>query len=304
MKVLVVGGSGFIGAAVVAALRERGDDVVVTGRDEARLRKQFGAGVACVAWDPLAGPPPAEALAGVDGVINLAGEPVDKGRWSKAKKERIRESRVAGTRNLVAGMLAADPRPKALVNASAIGYYGDRKHIVLHEEYPPADDFLAEVCKAWEAEAWKARDEGIRTAVVRIGIVLGRGGGAYPQLALPFRLFLGGTIDLGRAWMSWIHLDDVVGIFLHCLDREVSGVFNGTAPNPVSNEEFTRTLASVLRRPAPLIVPGFALRLLKGEFAKVITSSTRARPLRTMSSGYEFKYPQLRDALLALEGKA
>lgn len=301
MKVLVTGGSGFLGAALAGALRARGDEVVVTGRDERRLRKRLPAGITCVAWDPLDGPPPAAALAGVDAVVSLAGEPVEKGRWTKAKKARIRESRVGGTRNLVAGMLAVDPKPKSLVSASAIGYYGDRKQQVLYEESPPAGDFLAEVCAAWEAEAWKARAGGIRTAVARIGIVLGKGGGAYPRLAKPFRLFFGGTIGQGYGWMSWIHLDDVVGILLHLLDKDLSGVFNVTAPNPVSNAEFSRTLAGVLRRPCFAMVPPVALRLMLGEFATVVTASTRVKPLRTEASGYAFRFPRLREALLNLE---
>ncbi len=301
MKVLVTGGSGFLGAALVEALRGRGDEVVATGRDERRLRKRLPAGVTCVAWDPLEGPPPAAALSGVDAVVNLAGEPVEKGRWTKAKKARIRESRVAGTRNLVAGMLAADPKPRALVSASAIGYYGDRKQQILYEESTPAGDFLAEVCAAWEAEAWNARAGGIRTAVARIGIVLGRGGGAYPRLAKPFRFFFGGTIGQGYGWMSWIHVDDVIGILLHLLDKDLSGAFNLTAPNPVSNAEFSKTLASVLRRPCYAMVPAVALRLMLGEFATVVTSSTRVKPLRTEASGYAFKHPHLRAALQSLE---
>ena len=299
MKVLVVGGGGFIGARLVEALRGRNDEVVVTGRSEGRLRKRFPGGITCVAWDPLAGPPPAAALAGVDAVVNLAGEPVASGRWTKAKKSRIRESRVTGTRNLVAGILAADPRPKVLVSASAIGYYGDRKQSWVYEDSVPGNDFLAEVCRAWEAEAWKARP--VRTAVVRMGIVLGRDGGAYPQMSRPFRLFAGGTIGQGYAWMSWIHHADVTGILLHLLDKEVAGVFNATAPNPVSNGEFSHTLAGVLHRPCFAMVPPFALSLMKGEFARVITSSIRVKPLRTEASGYAFKYPRLREALQALE---
>lgn len=301
MRVLVTGGSGFIGVPLVDGLRSRGDDVVVTGRDEGRLRKRLPAGVTTVAWDPMSGPPPAAAFAGVDGVVNLAGESVAFGRWNKAKKARIRESRVDGTRNLVAGMLAAEPRPKVLVNASAIGYYGDRKQVILYEESTPGGDFLAEVCKAWEAEAWKARDGAIRTAVVRLGIVLGRDGGAYRPMSRPFRLFAGGTIGQGYAWMSWIHEADVTGILLHLLDKDLSGVFNATAPNPVSNAEFSHTLASVLHRPCFAMVPPIALRLLKGEFAKVITASTRVKPLRTEASGYTFRFPRLREALENLE---
>lgn len=305
MKVLIVGGSGFVGARLVEALRARGDEVVVTGRSAARLANQFGDGVHCVEWDPNRGPLPLRELAGVDGVVNLAGDPVHKGRWNKAKKERIRESRVVGTRNLVAALASAEPRPKVLVNASAIGWYGDRKHNWVHEDYPPATDYLAEVCQAWEAEARKAREAGVRTAIVRIGVVLGKGGGAYPPMSKPFRMFAGGRFDLGKAWMSWIHIDDVVGLLLYCLDHEAAvGVYNATAPNPVSNLEFTKTLGQVLKRPAFLYIPSFMLRLAKGEFAQVITASIRARPLRTLAIGYEFEFPHLREALLDLEGKA
>jgi uncharacterized protein (TIGR01777 family) len=258
-----------------------------------------------VEWDPNRGPLPLGELTGVDGVVNLAGDPVHKGRWNKAKKERIRESRVVGTRHLVAALASAEPKPRVLVNASAIGWYGDRKHNWVHEDYPPADDYLAEVCQAWEAEARLAREAGVRTAIVRLGVVLGKGGGAYPPMSKPFRMFAGGRIDLGKAWMSWIHLDDVVGLFLYCLDTEAAvGVYNATAPNPVSNVEFSKTLGSVLKRPSFFYVPAIMLRLAKGEFAQVITASIRARPLRTLALGYEFKFPQLRDALLDLEGKA
>ena len=305
MKVLVVGGSGFVGARLVEALRARGDEVVVTGRSAARLEKQFGAGVGCVEWDPNRGPLPLSELNGADGVVNLAGDPVHKGRWNKAKKERIRESRVVGTRNLVAALASAEPKPKVLVNASAIGWYGDRKHNWVHEDYPPAKDYLAEVCQAWEAEARRAREAGVRTAIVRLGVVLGKDGGAYPQIAKPFRMFAGGPIGLGKMWMSWVHVDDVSGLFLYCLDSEQAvGVYNATAPNPVSSMEFSATLGAVLKRPALIPVPAFMLRLAKGEFAQVITASIRARPLRTLAVGYEFKFPRLREALLDIEGKA
>ncbi|MHC4135468.1 MAG: TIGR01777 family oxidoreductase [Planctomycetota bacterium] len=305
MKVLVVGGSGFVGARLVGALRARGDEVVVTGRSAARLEKQFGAGVGCVEWDPNRGPLPLSELAGVDGVVNLAGEPVHKGRWNKAKKERILQSRVVGTKHLVAALASAEPKPRVLVNASAIGWYGDRKHNWVHEDYPPAKDYLAEVCQAWEAEARRAREASIRTAIVRLGVVLGKDGGAYPEMAKPFRIFAGGQIGLGKMWMSWVHVDDVAGLFLYCLDSEQAvGVYNATAPNPVSNMEFSDTLGNVLKRPVPFYVPVFMLRLMKGEFAHVITASIRARPLRTLAVGYEFKFPRLREALLDIEGKA
>jgi len=305
MKVLVVGGSGFVGARLVEALRARGDEVTVTGRSAARLAKQFGAGIGCVEWDPNRGPLPLSELAGVDGVVNLAGDPVHKGRWNKDKKERIRESRVVGTRNLVAALASAEPKPRVLVSASAIGWYGDRKHNWVHEDYPPAGDYLAEVCQAWEAEARAAREAGVRTAIVRLGVVLGKEGGAYPPMAKPFRMYAGGQIGLGKAWMSWVHVDDVVGLFLYCLDSEQAvGVYNATSPNPVSNMEFSDTLGKVLKRPVPFCIPALMLRLAIGEFAQVVTASIRARPLRTLAVGYEFKYPRLREALLEIEGKA
>jgi uncharacterized protein (TIGR01777 family) len=301
VKVLVVGASGFIGRRVVGLLAERGDHVVVTGRSEKRLDKIFGNKASPFAWDPNSGPPPVEALKNVEGVINLAGEPVAKGRWTKAKKRRIRESRVLGTRNLVEGLAAQEKKPAVLVSASAVGYYGDRKHNALNEDSVPGDGFLTEVCKEWEAEAGKARDAGIRTAIVRVGVVLGREDGAYPLMSKPFRLFVGGPMGLGKMWMSWIHVDDIAGIFLHCLDSEAADrVYNGTAPHPVSNLEFTATLASVLRRPALFPVPPAALRLGLGAFADVVTASQRVVPLRTIGLGYAFKYPELRAALEAL----
>jgi len=304
MKVLVTGGSGFVGAKLVEALRARGDDVVVTTRSEARARKKLGSGVGVVEWDPSSGPIEATALAGVDGIVNLAGEPVP-GRWNKAKKERIRDSRVVGTRHLVAGIEAADPRPKVLVSASAIGYYGDTKHNAVHEDAPPADDFLAGVCQEWEAEARRARELDVRTAIVRIGVVLGKKGGAYPLMTRPLRTGLGGTIGLGKMWMSWVHVDDVIGIFLHCLDNErADRVYNATAPNPVSNWEFTKTFGAVKRRPTALPVPATVLRLLLGEFAQVITASQRVRPVRTLGLGYEFKCAKVRDAIEDLENVA
>jgi uncharacterized protein (TIGR01777 family) len=305
MKVLVVGASGFIGTPLVEALLERGDEVVAAARNGARLRNRLGEGVTGIEWDGASGPLPAEALAGVDGVINLAGDPVDKGRWNKGKKGRIRESRIATTRHLVEAMAAAEPKPAVLVNGSAIGIYGDRKHLVLTENSAADEkDFLAGVCREWEAEAAKAREAGIRVAIVRTGVVLSKKGGAYPKMSRPFRFGLGGRIGLGKAWMGWIHLDDIVGIFLHCLDSESARhVYNGVSPNPVPNEEFTSVLASVLRVPALAWVPPIALRVLYGEFANVITASAHVTPLRTLAIGYEYQYPELRGAIENLEAK-
>ncbi len=303
MKIIVVGASGLVGQELVPALQKRGHQVVVTGRSEERLRKTFRDGVTCLEWDPASGPLPA---GDADAVINLAGEPVAKGRWTAAKKERIRASRVNGTRHVVAGMNAAGADgPKILVQASAIGWYGDTKHNWVHEASPPADDFLAGVCVAWEAEAAKARESGIRAAMVRIGVVLAKEGGAYPLMTRPFRMFVGGSIGMGRGWFSWVHIQDVVGIFVHCVESESArGVYNATSPNPVSNGEFTKVVGKVLRRPTMFPVPPQALRVMLGEFATVVTASQRVRPLRTIGVGYEFQFSTIEPAIRNLEGRA
>ena len=303
MKVLVVGASGFIGSHLVRALTARGDEVVATSRNPTKLNGS----VPAVHWDPNAGPLPAEALQGVDAVVNLAGEPVApklvgllalSGRWNKTKKKKIRDSRVNATRNVVAAIAAAEQKPRVLVSASAIGYYGDGQHKVLHENTSRGRDFLADVCLAWEGEARKVRDHGVRLAIVRIGVVLGRDGGAYPIMSRPFRMFAGGPIGMGRRWFSWIHIDDMVGVLMHMIDHEeADGIFNGTAPNPVTSAEFSQTLASILKRPNLFFVPPPALYLTLGGFATVICASQRVLPNRTIGTGYNFKYPTVRPAL-------
>jgi len=301
VEILITGGTGFIGSAIVHALLERGDTVAITSRKADRVKKTFGDRVRAVQWDPNAGPLPADALQGVDGIVNLAGESIAKGRWTKAKKRRIRESRVRGTRHLVEGIAASDSKPSVLVSASAIGYYGDQQHRALHEGSPCEGDFLGELCHAWEVEAVAAKVFGVRAPIVRIGLVLGHGGGAYAPLRRVFRMFAGGTIGLGKAWMSWIHIDDLVGIFLRCLDDEnARDVFNGTAPNPVSNTEFTAEMARTLHRPALAPMPPIMLRILLGEFGSHANDSQRVIPIRTIGLGYEYKYPRIREALEAL----
>jgi len=289
---------------LVNALLARGDQVAVTGRDERKLTGRFSGRAAPVVWDPLAGQLPAAALEGVEAVVNLAGEPV-LGHWTRRKRERIRRSRVEGTRNLVAGIAAAPNKPKVLVSASAVGYYGDGGHRVLHETMKPGRDFLAQVCAEWEEEVHKARAHGVRTCVARIGVALGREGGAYPLMARPFKLFVGGPIGRGRRWVSWIHVDDVVGIFLHLVGTPFAeGAFNATAPEPLPNGEFSRQLGASLRRPSWLPTPPIALRLLLGGSATVVLASQRALPLRTLASGYAFKYRTAGAALDALATRA
>jgi uncharacterized protein len=302
-RVTVTGASGLIGTPVVAALQRGGAEVTVLARDPARTQERLQrAGLAAVeafAWDLLGEPAPAAALAGRDAIVHLAGENVAQ-RWSDRAKRAIRESRVTGTRNLLAGVAASEPRPGALVSASAIGYYGARGEEPLDEDAPPGADFLAQVCVAWEAEAAKARDLGLRAACLRTGVVLNRDDGALAKMLPPFRLGVGGPVAGGRQFVSWIHRDDVVGMYLAALeDERWSGPLNATAPDPVSNRELSRSLGHALHRPALVPVPGAALRLLYGEMAEIVTGGARVMPARPLVLGYEFVQPRLEQALAA-----
>lgn len=299
MKALVTGATGLVGRRLVREL----DGAAVLGRDPTRVRAKLG-DVDAFAWQPDAGPPPVEAFSTVDVVFHLAGEPVAEGRWTAAKKRAIRASRVEGTRNLVNALNSLDKRPAVLVAASAVGFYGDRGDEELLEDSTPASTFLAEVCVAWEAEALKARDLGLRVVTARTGIVLAPDGGAFPRMLPPFRLGLGGPLGNGRQWMPWIHVDDVVGLLLHAARTEaVDGPMNVVAPNPVTNKVFTKTLGQTLRRPALLPVPRFGLRAAFGEMSQILMASQRALPKVAQDTGYGFRYPELRPALDACLGK-
>jgi uncharacterized protein (TIGR01777 family) len=259
------------------------------------------AGVITFRWEPVAEPPPAAVWEGVEAVIHLAGEPVAAARWTDEQKRRVRDSRVKGSRSLVAGMRATPRPPKVLVSASAVGFYGDRGGEILNESSAPGSGFLSEVCLDWETEAARARELGARVALVRTGVALSPSGGALEKMLLPFKLGLGGRLGGGRQWFPWIHIEDVVGIFLHALmSPAVDGPINGAAPGIVTNEEFTRELAAVLNRPAFFPVPQFALRALMGEMAEVVTASQRVVPQIALDTGYHFKYPNLRQALESL----
>jgi uncharacterized protein (TIGR01777 family) len=292
VKALVTGATGFIGRHLLPWLKWP----AVLTRNPERAGTAL-ANVEIHRWEPETGPPPAEAFRGVDTVFHLAGESVAAGRWSATRKQRIRDSRVLGTRHLVAALAALKERPAVLVSASAIGYYGDRGDEALDEDALPGNDFLAGVCKEWEAEANQAAELGIRVVTPRIGIVLGKGGGALEKMLTPFRLGLGGRLGSGRQWMSWIHIDDLIGLLLYAGPRHISGPMNAVAPNPVTNREFTRELAGALRRPAVFPVPEFALKLAFGEMAGVLLSSQRVVPAVAQRTGYRFQYPRLADAL-------
>jgi uncharacterized protein len=298
MKVTLTGATGPIGARLVAILRRRGDDVTVLTRNPAKARDALE-GVEAVGWDPVSGPAPAEALAGRDGVAHLAGETVAQ-RWNDESRARIHASRETGTRNLVAGLraLAEDQRPGVLVSSSAVGYYGKHGDEVVDESFGPGDDFLARVCVAWEREAQAAAELGVRVTTIRTGVVLSPDGGALEKMLPFFKVGVGGPVAGGQQWMPWIHIDDVVGLYVAALDRDAwTGAVNGSAPEPVINKEFSRRLGKALRRPAFAPVPGFAVRLLYGEMAESVTEGQRAVPKRPLELGYAFRHPDLDEAL-------
>ena len=295
MRVTVTGATGRIGAGLVAALQARGDEVTVLSRSPDRARAALG--TEAIAWRTEDEPAPAEALAGRDGVIHLAGEDVAQ-RWNDDAKRRIRTSRELGTRNLVAGLRAADPRPGVLVSASAVGWYGPRGDEPVDEDTPAAGDFLAEVCAVWEREAVAAEALGVRVVRVRTGVVLDKEGGALAKMLPFFRLGVGGPVAGGGQWMPWIHRDDLVALYLRALDDAAwTGAVNGTAPEPVTNRDFSRALGRALHRPAFAPVPGFAVRVLYGEMADIVVNGQRAVPKRTQALGFSFRHPQLDEAL-------
>ena len=289
MRTIVISGaSGFIGSALSQALRERGDRVRA-------LVRPGHAGDDGIFWDPAGGTIDQRALEGVDAVVHLAGESVAGGRWNEQRKREIRESRARGT-NLVASAVARLRRPPSvLISASAVGLYGDRADEQLDETSSRGADFLAEVVQTWEAAAQAARDAGVRVAHPRFGLVLAPHGGALAKMLLPFKLGLGAKLGTGKQWMSWVALEDAIAAILYALDRdEFAGAFNVTAPEPVTNEEFTRVLAQALRRPAPFKVPAFAARLAFGEMAETaLLSGARVLPKRLLESGFTFAHPRL-----------
>jgi len=296
MRVTVTGATGRIGTRLVTELRARGDEVTALSRDPDRAHAALG--VEAVAWDPVRGPAPAEALAGRDGVVHLAGEDVAQ-RWSAAAKRRLLESRETGTRHLVAGLERADPRPSVLVSASAIGWYGHRGDEPLGESAPAGDDFLAQVCAAWEREAAAAQALGVRVVRIRTGVVLDKGGGALAKMLPFFRLGAGGPVAGGRQAMSWIHVEDLVAVYLAALGGGDgwTGAVNATAPTPVTNREFAKALGRVLHRPAVAPVPALAVRALYGEMADIVVHGQRVLPERAQALGFRFRHPELDEAL-------
>ncbi|HMD86305.1 MAG TPA: TIGR01777 family oxidoreductase [Terriglobia bacterium] len=299
MRILLTGSSGLIGHALLTFLTADGHKVVCLTRSETPARGRH------ISWDPVAGIIDAKDLEDFDAVVHLAGESI-VGRWTPEKKARILESRVKGTRLLCESLAHLRSRPIVLVSASAIGFYGDRGDRVLDEESSAGSLFLSEVAKAWEAATEPARRNGIRVVNLRIGFVLSKAGGGLAAMLLPFKLGIGGRVGSGRQYLSWIAIDDVVGAISHAiLSDALHGPVNAVAPDPVTNREFTKTLGRVLWRPTFFPLPAFAARMVMGEMAdELLLASTRVEPKRLLASGYEFKFPQLPDALRHVLGKS
>jgi len=299
MKVLISGGSGLVGAALTESLRSEGHTV-------ARLVRPDGAASAGdIRWDPASGFVNLDAMEAADAVVNLNGASIGGGRWTPARKKILRASRVDSTRFLVESLERLKQKPRVFISASAIGYYGNRGDEILTESSASGNEFLAALCRDWEAEALRAQSNGIRTVITRFGVILSSNGGALRQMLTPFKLGLGGRLGSGKQWMSWVALDDVIGILRAALSNEqASGPVNVVAPNPVQNSEFTRVLASVLHRPAIFPAPAFALRLAIGEMADaLLLSSQRVQSERSPAAGYAFRYENLEPALHAILAK-
>ena len=300
MKVLVTGASGAIGSALCDALLARDDEVVGLTRDPSRTAGR-APGIEWRRWEPALERPSGEYFEGVDGVVNLIGEKINQ-RWTAEAKRRIVESRRTATQNLVQAIAGLERKPKVLVSQSAVGYYGDRGDAELDEQAAPGDSFDAEVCNEWERAAREAEAAGLRLAITRTGQVLYAGGGLLGELETPFKLGVGGPLAGGHQYLSWIDLEDEVGILLWALDEErVSGVVNATAPDPVTNRDFSKALGRALHRPAALPIPGFVLDLKVGsEFAAAIKGGQRVFPKRTQELGYQFRHPDLDEALASI----
>jgi uncharacterized protein len=296
MKVAITGATGFVGSRLVEQLQAQGHQPLILTRKPAAASRTFP-NVEIVAYTPTESGDWQQAIAGCDAVVNLAGEPIAEKRWTPQEKEEILNSRKLGTQKIVEAIAQANPKPQVLVNASAIGYYGTSETATFDETSPSGNDFLAEVCQAWEAQAQTVKAAGVRLVILRFGIVLGNGG-ALAKMIPPFQLFAGGPLGTGQQWVAWIHRDDLVRLIIEALTRpDMEGVFNATAPNPVRMSEFCQVLGDVLHRPSWLPVPSFALEALLGEGAKVVLEGQQVLPKRTTTSGFEYRYPTVKQAL-------
>lgn len=296
MKVAITGATGFVGSRLVERLQAQGHQPLILTRNRSAALRTFPK-LEIVDYTPTESGSWQKVIAGCDAVVHLAGEPIAESRWTPQQKQEILNSRQLGTQKIVEAIAQANPKPKVLVNASAIGYYGTSETASFDETSSPGNDFLAEVCQAWESEAQKVKDYGVRLVILRLGIVLGNGG-ALAKMIPPFKMFAGGPLGNGQQWFSWIHRDDLVNLIIEALTRtDIEGVVNATAPNPVRMSEFCQSLGDVLNRPSWLPVPSFALEALLGEGAMVVLQGQQVLPKRTTSYGFNYQYPTVKSAL-------
>lgn len=301
MKIILAGGTGFIGGALIDALAARGDEIALLTRDAEAAKARWGGKAAPLAWDGKSPGDWTKAFDGADAVINLSGESIASGRWTAERKLRLIKSRLDSTRALVSAISQAAKRPKALVNASAVGYYGGSPEGPSTESSPQGRDFLAALCGQWEREALAAEPLGVRVVLPRIGVVLGKDGGALKKMSLPFKLFAGGPLGSGLQGFPWIHRDDVVGAILFLIDHDkISGPINLASPGAMNNKEFSAALGRALGRPSWAPAPAFALKLALGEIAEVLLGGQEAPPKKLQDAGYAFKYPNADAALAAI----
>lgn len=300
MKVAVTGATGFVGQHLVKRLQQEKHQVLVLTRNPDEARRSFSKAATdleILSYQPLQSGDWQTRISGCDGVVNLAGAPIAESRWTPERKQEILDSRKIGTQKIVEAIAQAASKPAVLVNSSAIGYYGTSETATFDETSTPGNDFLAEVCQAWETEAEKVKQSGTRLVILRTGIVLGDGG-ALAKMLPPFRMFAGGPIGSGQQWFSWIHIDDLVNLILQALTHsELEGVLNATAPQPVRMVELCQALGETLHRPSWLPVPAIALEMLLGDGAKVVLEGQKVLPKRTESAGFHYKYPTVTQAL-------
>lgn len=300
MQILILGGTGFIGKQLCQELLSAGHKVAVLARNPVKAQATLANNVEVIGWSGSEAAIPAMALQGVDCIVNLAGESIGTGRWTKIKKEKILDSRIKTTRAIVGGVKNQGVKPQVLISASAIGFYGPCQDEEIIESSPAGQDFLATVCRAWESEAYRAEHEGVRVATVRIGVVLGNGG-ALERMMLPFKFYTGGPTGRGNQWFSWIHAADLVKIIRFVAETEsIKGPVNATAPQPLRMRDFCNILGEIMGRPSWLPVPGFMLRLVLGEMADMVLNGQRVLPQKLLAAGYRFQYPAAQDALKAI----
>ena len=300
MKIAITGATGFVGSRLVEQLNTQGHQILVLTRNSSKAQKVFPRSafpkLEIVEYTPTESGSWQQAISGCDGVVNLAGEPISE-RWTPEHKQAILESRQLGTRKLVEAIAKAEVKPQVLVSGSAIGYYGTSETTAFDENSASGNDFLAQVCQQWEAEAEKVKESGVRLVILRIGIVLGNGG-ALGKMINPFKMFAGGPIGSGSQWFSWIHRDDLVNLIIEATQRQdMAGAYNATAPNPVRMKDFCQTLGEVMNRPSWLPVPDFVLELLLGDGAIVVLEGQQVLPKKTQSIGFKYQYPNLKPAL-------